>query len=636
MSERKIFNYDSKILIDETYEKFGYYPDQYGRTSSKFVIAICRFCGEKIEVRKGFFNKSGSACHKKCKIEEMKQQKSPFSDPEIRKKAQEKIEEKYGKDREEINKKISDSRKTEKCKEKIKKTNLEKYGVENVFQADSVKEKIKETHKRNYGVDHPMKSSLIKEKTRRTIQEKYGVDNVMQNEKIREKVENTNLLKYGFSHPMQNQEIKEKAQKTNQEKYGVKSPIQNADINRKIIETNIKKYGSNSPFGNNKLREKIKANNILKFGFPNPMQNIEVQKKLIETIRKNENGNYDRVNLLRNNENFWDDLQYETISFLSKKYGIKYSSLTRGLNDDEFKKTYQITYSYPKIQKQKEVYEQIKILNKICVLNSRKEIYPYELDIYIPSSKFAIEFNGDFWHSEAWIQNKRLAKYKHIQKTHRCQEKGIRLFHIFEHQWDSRSKQILGFIRTILGKNEIKVPARKCLITHDDAKNFIDDNHIQGSTNSTIKYFNLEYKGEIVGSMTAAKHHRQNSDENDIVLSRLCFKDNTNVQGGSGKLFKSFVQWAKEEGYEKIISWSDNCWTEGNIYKVLGFTMDKEYGPDHFYWDINNHRYFSKQSQKKSSVNCPEGMTEREWCMERGLYRIWDCGKKRWIFDLKE
>jgi hypothetical protein len=255
-------------------------------------------------------------------------------------------------------------------------------------------------------------------------------------------------------------------------------------------------------------------------------------------------------------------------------------------------------------------------------------------DLFHASKKITLNFNRNLWHSEKFITDTKIARNKHLDKLKLCREKGIRLFQIFEHQWDARSNQVINFIRTILGCNEITVPGRKCEVTNVDAKQFIDDHHIQGKTRSVIKYFNLEYEGEIVASMTASRHHRQNAGENDIVLSRLCFKSNTNVQGGASKLFKHFKEWAKKEGYNRIISWSDNCWTEGNVYRVLDFDLDKEYGPDYFYWDVNKHKYHSKQSQKKKSVGCPDGMTEREWCIERGLFRVWDCGKKKWIFNI--
>ncbi|KKL47519.1 hypothetical protein LCGC14_2334770, partial [marine sediment metagenome] len=164
-------------------------------------------------------------------------------------------------------------------------------------------------------------------------------------------------------------------------------------------------------------------------------------------------------------------------------------------------------------------------------------------------------------------------------------------------------------------------------------RDFLNSNHIQGYGQGTIRYFNLEYGGEIIASMTASKHHRQGQG-GIIVLNRLCFKDGFNVQGGASKLFKRMVDWAREKSYTSIVSWSDNCWTEGRIYGVLGFELVKEHPPDYFYWDIQNRRYVSKQTQQKKKTGCPEGMTEREWCIKRGLSRIYDTGKRLWTFEL--
>lgn len=620
MSERKIFNYESKILREETFEQYGYYPEKYGRTSNKFVIAICRYCGEKMEVRKGFFNKSGSACHRKCCFEEMKIAGSPFSDPKIQEKAKRIIEEKYGKNRESIGRKISESRRTEKCREKTKKTNLERYGVENVFQAESIKDKIKETNIKKYGTEHAMQNEFIKAKTKKTVQKRYGVDNVMQDKKIHKKAENTNWEKYGCPNPMQNEKVSQKAQKTNRERYGVKSPIQNLEIHEKIKKTNMERYGVEVPSKNPDVINRI-------------------NKSFRKHVDLDPNEKFVLINTLRE-DRFWSFLSDPKIRILdaAKEFNLNCASLRNTLISDEFIEKYRECYEKEKRKTQEIIHCFIKDIIeddsiKISIEN-RKEISPFELDIFIPDKKFAVEYNGNFWHSEYIIKDLSKAKWQHHNKTKLCQEKGIRLFHIFEHQWNERSKQILNFIRTILKRNKISIAARKCILTHNDAKQFIEDNHIQGKTRSVLKYFNLEYEGEIIASTTASKHHRQTSDDKDIVLSRLCFKENINVPGGSSKMFKYFKEWAKEEGYNRIISWSDNCWTEGNIYKVLGFDLDKEYGPDYFYYNVKNHAVHSKQSQKKGSVGCPDNMTEREWCQERGLYRIYDTGKKLWRFNL--
>ena len=68
-----------------------------------------------------------------------------------------------------------------KCKnEKAKATNLEKYGVENVFQLKSVKEKIKETCLEKYGTEHHLQNGEILEKQQLTNQKKHGVNFIPQ------------------------------------------------------------------------------------------------------------------------------------------------------------------------------------------------------------------------------------------------------------------------------------------------------------------------------------------------------------------------------------------------------------------------------------------------------------------------
>lgn len=73
------------------------------------------------------------------------------------------------------------------------------------------------------------------------------------------------------------------------------------------------------------------------------------------------------------------------------------------------------------------------------IRNSRNIITPYELDIYIPEIKLAIEYNGDRWHSKEFGRGEDY----HIMKSERCQELGIKLIHIFEHDYLKNKSYIL-------------------------------------------------------------------------------------------------------------------------------------------------------------------------------------------------
>ena len=132
-----------------------------------------------------------------------------------------------------------------------------------------------------------------------------------------------------------------------------------------------------------------------------------------------------------------------------------------------------------------------------------------------------------------------------------------------------------------------------------------------------------------MGLITAGNHHRNKTDKK-LILNRLAFKNNTTIVGGASKLLKALCDYAKENGYHKIISWSDNRWSEGNVYNKIGFSLAKNLRYDYSY--VNKDKRISKQScQKKKLIKLGAiGKTEHEMALSLKLYRIYDCGKKRW------
>ena len=70
-----------------------------------------------------------------------------------------------------------------------------------------------------------------------------------------------------------------------------------------------------------------------------------------------------------------------------------------------------------------------------CIRNARNIISPLELDLYYPEKKIAIEFNGDYWHSEKFKD-----RNYHRNKYIKCCENDIHLVSVFESDWlDNKS-----------------------------------------------------------------------------------------------------------------------------------------------------------------------------------------------------
>lgn len=88
-----------------------------------------------------------------------------------------------------------------KCR--LKKNNLKRWGVENVFQLESVKEKTKKTNLEKFGVEYVSQSKELQEKIK---QSKSQLDKNL----INEKRKNTNLEKWGVENVSQSDDIKKK------------------------------------------------------------------------------------------------------------------------------------------------------------------------------------------------------------------------------------------------------------------------------------------------------------------------------------------------------------------------------------------------------------------------------------------
>jgi len=81
--------------------------------------------------------------------------------------------------------------------QKMKQTNLERYGNEVAIRSDIVQAKVKKTWQERYGTDNPWKNTEVREKTRQTMQERYGVDHMAQSPELYAKV----LSKKGYTTP---------------------------------------------------------------------------------------------------------------------------------------------------------------------------------------------------------------------------------------------------------------------------------------------------------------------------------------------------------------------------------------------------------------------------------------------------
>ena len=97
--------------------------------------------------------------------------------------------------------------------ENIRKTCMEKYGLPNGGWAPQTQEKIKKTNLERYGSESYLQCDDYKKKNKETL-EKLGVTNVFQLEEVKKKSKETIVKKYGVEHNLQSKQVQDKVNAT--------------------------------------------------------------------------------------------------------------------------------------------------------------------------------------------------------------------------------------------------------------------------------------------------------------------------------------------------------------------------------------------------------------------------------------
>lgn len=464
-----------------------------------------------------------------------------------------------------------------------RKTVLEKYGVTAVSQIPGIVEKRKNTSIKKYGVDHYTKTTEYQQQASglaagRTEEEKQS---------IQAKIKNTSLAKYGATHHMKTKSQQQKVQDTNKQRYGVGYPLQNPQIQQARC---------------NALKKKFNTANPAQFHFDERT-----------------------LDIVSNIDKFREFVTGKTRASVASDLGISYTTMYDYMKKYNAYELFEPTETTTISRFQQQIADYIKSMGIEISINDRTQIYPLEIDIWIPELQVGIECNGLYWHSE--FSTGRDKKY-HYNKFLKAKEHGITLISVYEDEWTDKQQKVKHRLQNILQKTGSKIYARNCTateITAAQAERFIDQYHIQGHV-SAKHCIALLYKDQIVAVMSFAKP-RFNRDLHDYEIIRFC--SSTSVVGGASKLFNYFKN---NYSPRSVISYSDNRWGNGSVYQRLGF-KNEACTVGYFYTDYRA-RYNRMQFQKHKLVEdgANKDKSEIEIMRERGFDRIWDCGQTLWIW----
>lgn len=436
---------------------------------------------------------------------------------------------------------------------------------------------------------------LWAENYKKIISNKYGVENISQLSEIKQKKKERYMEKYGVDNPMKKSEIRAKAKKTFVKKYGVENIMKLKKFQDRVKKTMNERYGKEFAFQIETFRNKYKCTMKRKYGTINPYDISETKNKIIKT-------NID-------------------------KYGVPYSCMTKQCREAN-------GYTKSKINKKFSAR-----LKELKIENTEEfNIGKYSFDIKLKNNNILIEINPTYTHNSTTGINFR-NHYKqptereyHYNKTLKAKENGYRCIHIFD--WDDENK-IINML-----KPKEKLYARKldCKeISQEEATDFLEKHHLQGSCRGQKVRVGLFYNDELVEIMTFGKPRYNKKYEWELL--RLCSHSDYKIVGGANKLFKHFLIDYKPQS---IISYCDNSKFDGDVYNVLGFKL-LDYGkPSKHWYNVKTKQHITDNLLRQRGfdqlfgTNYGKGTSNNDLMIENGFVEVYDSGQSIYAYEMED
>ena len=462
------------------------------------------------------------------------------------------------------------------------KTNLERYGVRNVAMAEQFENKKQSTNLERYGVTHPLKNKVSLDKMKETNLNRYGVEWVSQNSTVHQKQRNTCISRYGVDYAAQSKSVRCKNVITNLNRYGVEYPYQSPMVFKKL-RSSINQYKIN--YIKSKTGYTLTEDQLGCVYLDHRREySSEFLSELVDYITTNKQPAFDII------KQEYKDTRYYTVA---KKYGYDFDY--RGSSSYENEIVGWLTNEF----------------NVDVIRNTKSVITPYELDIYIPDRKLAIEFNGSYWHSEKYK-----SKLYHQEKTKACNELGITLIHIHEHLYIRKKEVFKSIIKSKLGLND-RIFARCCQLTQigvKEEREFLNKYHLHGYTPSSICY-GLYYKDILVSVCSFGKCRFKSDYTYELI--RNCTIPNVTVVGG---LSKAICEFKREFNQRDLI-----CYSDASISYNKGSTLT---APNYIWWrnnlTLSRYQTMKHKLPKLLGDGFDPNLSESNNMLSNGSYRDWE------------
>lgn len=243
-------------------------------------------------------------------------------------------------------------------------------------------------------------------------------------------------------------------------------------------------------------------------------------------------------------------------------------------------------------------------------------------DIFVPDGNLLIEYHGLRWHAASHSKTRDLRKYEVALDS------GFDFVSLFEDEWSESRPVLENLLRNRLGKSSAaSVRPSRCefgLVGREEVFRLYEAYHYLGPCFAKVHY-GVRHEGRIIAAASFGAPVRQSSHPWELL--RMASDPAFRVHGVWNKIMRMFV---REHSPKSVVSFSDNRLFSGRVYESIGFRLDGEVPPD-YYW-VKAGRRFNKSGMRKRPEERDSGLTEVGLREAEGYRRVWDLGKKRWVW----
>ena len=242
-----------------------------------------------------------------------------------------------------------------------------------------------------------------------------------------------------------------------------------------------------------------------------------------------------------------------------------------------------------------ELYNTVRLLDPSLIVyrGDRAVLHGREIDIWIPSHKLGVEYDGLFFHNTS----KRDDPTYHLYKTIECEKQGIRLIHVFSDDWTTKRPLVVDLISKVLGRYYTIDNYYIAEITRNEGKQFLDNAHLRGNDNVAKKYIGFIYNSEIIAAASLRERDK------DYEITR--FAERRGIKARDA--LKNLTEYLQDKYHCDIYVSLDRSLYDGNDFKAIGYKEVDATEPSFFY-------------TKDYKTRLSEAI--------EGAVKVYDCGKK--------